>query len=222
MNRLLFIFLISASVCLGQYRDFTNKEGVKVSAKLIDKTKDSVKIELKDKRVFDIKIDTLSDEDRKFISDWWKPEFKTKIHEDLGYSQIPKGTDVKGKLKGYRIDIEQATVKKGYYYPQKVAYMRADTLDIFKAELSKIPAIIQRVQEKNVRDFHLPIEKKIDRRETLYWSVEWGKNEEYPMAKLGDIPINEQELLALIKFLDSFDVIKEVGAIEDIKNNLIK
>ncbi|MEM9480589.1 MAG: hypothetical protein AAGA58_13120 [Verrucomicrobiota bacterium] len=68
------------------YREFVNKKGAKLEAKLIGSDATQAQIQRKDGKKFVIPIESLSDADQSHIKEWAKKNPKLGIKEDINYS----------------------------------------------------------------------------------------------------------------------------------------
>ena len=91
--------IASGSLCAREFRDFTNREGKTLHAELLDLVDGKVKIRAMD-RVFDIPVESLSDDDQAFLKEW---DVKRKGEEgQLYYSEVIFEDDFSGEGFGER------------------------------------------------------------------------------------------------------------------------
>lgn len=229
MKKFLFIFLISASICSAQYRDFTNKEGVKVSAKLIEVGPEIAKMEMTNKKVFEVKISDLSPADIDYIKNWSMWKFTIEVKEDVDLQpKIPESARTEEKMAGYFIVINAIRTDKNGWRPYDITRIRGDKFQILKKELESAPTILEKAGKEHGKGFKVEFRKEMlgSRHYTPSWSVSWDKEENSPRFYLGqtyDVKgLDIDEVWRLIDFLKPYDAVKEVEKIERFKQSVKK
>lgn len=89
----------------GEYRSFTSSDGKKIEARAIGFADDTVKIQLKDGRKFDLPVSRLVAEDQEWVAKWRK-EFSDSYKPELRI--------------GFDENIEQSTEESGFVHVQKL------------------------------------------------------------------------------------------------------
>ncbi len=124
---LLFVSLIQAR----DFRDLTNQEGRKIKAELIDLNEGKLKIRSKG-RVFEVSVDSLSEEDQKWLAGWDKKRKGTdgqSYYSELVFQDDFSGDEFGERWKHYKSgSLVQDGVLKGIT-PVDSDHQAVDTID---------------------------------------------------------------------------------------------
>ena len=117
----IFPLIITSSIllaCSNAYADFkvfTNQDGKKITAQIISASNSEVKIERKDKKTFNIKISSLSEQDQTYIKEWSEKNksygFKIKSKKKSGKvaGRDGHGHKTENRAQQYLISIDHST-----------------------------------------------------------------------------------------------------------------
>lgn len=87
-----FVTLLYLNIAVAEPRSFTNKEGQSLTAELITVEDQKAVLKLTNLKKYKVPIDSLSEDDQKFIKDWWE-ENKNNVSEMDVRLEIDKSID---------------------------------------------------------------------------------------------------------------------------------